>query len=87
LISRTHGDFWRHYSKLSGANKRVASRAFARFRTDPSHPSLRFKKLAGRGDVWSVRVSDDLRAAGRRHGEIMRWFWIGTHNEFDNLFS
>ena len=87
MISRTHGDFWRLYAQLSSENKRAASRAFARFRVDPGHPSLRFKKLAGRGDIWSVRVNDDIRAAGRRQGDTIRWFWIGTHNEFDNLFS
>ena len=37
--------------------------------------------------VWSVRVSLDLRAVGHRTGEVITWVWIGTHNEFDNLFG
>jgi len=24
---------------------------------------------------------------GVRRGETIEWIWIGTHNEFDNLFS
>jgi len=87
LISQTHADFWRLHAQLSAGNKRAASRAFAKFRANPGHPSLRFKKLTGRGDVWSVRVNDDIRAACQRRGDTVRWFWIGTHNEFDNLFS
>lgn len=87
MISRTHRDFWRLYARLGPDNRRAAARAFARFCNDPNHPSLRFKKLIGRGDIWSVRVNDDIRAAGRRQGEAIRWFWIGTHNDFDHRFS
>jgi len=54
---------------------------------DPGHPSLRFKKLAGEDDVWSVRVSLDLRAVAHRQGDTVTWFWIGTHKEFDRLFG
>ncbi len=38
-------------------------------------------------DVWSVRVNDQYRAVGVRFGDTIEWIWIGTHNEFDNLFS
>ncbi len=56
------------------------------FAQSPDHPSLRFKKLQGREDVWSVRINDQYRAVGVRSGDIIEWIWIGTHNEFDNLF-
>jgi hypothetical protein len=57
------------------------------FRNDPSHNSLRFKKLAGYDDLWSVRVSLDLRAVARRADQTIDWIWIGHHGVFDNLFG
>jgi plasmid maintenance system killer protein len=57
------------------------------FEQNPDHPSLRFKKLQGQDDVWSVRINDQYRAVGVRSGDTIEWIWIGTHNEFDNLFT
>lgn len=54
---------------------------------DPRHPSLRFKKLGGYGNVWSVRINDQYRAVGEREGDTIHWAWIGTHNDFDRLFG
>jgi hypothetical protein len=28
-----------------------------------------------------------IRAVGARSGDTIQWIWIGTHNEFNNLFS
>ena len=61
--------------------------AYQIFALNPEHPSLRFKKLQGRGEIWSVRISDQYRAVGVRSGGTIQRIWIGTHNEFDNLFS
>jgi hypothetical protein len=69
------------------AKKRAARRAFTLFLQDPGHNSLQFKKLRGYPDYWSVRVSQDVRVVGKRRGDAVEWAWIGTHNEFDKLFS
>lgn len=61
--------------------------AYQVFAANSDHPSLRFKKLQGSGDFWSVRINDQYRAVGVRSGDTIQWIWIGTHNEFDNLFS
>jgi plasmid maintenance system killer protein len=57
------------------------------FDKTPEHPSLRFKKLGGHDALWSVRINEQYRAVGMRSGETIEWIWIGTHNQFDNLFS
>jgi hypothetical protein len=87
VISRATPSFWRALDRLDGTGRRAAERAFRRFQVDPHQNSLSFKKLAGHANLWSVRVSLDLRAVGHRTGDVMTWVWIGTHNEFDNLFS
>lgn len=56
---------------------------FALLKRDPEHPSLHLKPLVGHADVWSVRVSKQYRALGRRRASVMYWFWIGHHAEYD----
>lgn len=71
---------------MSDEAKAAALRAYATFGQSPEHPSLRFKKLGGYEEVWSVRINDRYRAVGRRNGDTIVWFWIGSHNDFDRMF-
>ena len=87
MISKVRPSFWRAYACLSSPVKERARSAWTLFDKEPSHPSLRFKKLRGREDVWSVRINEQYRAVGVRSGDTIEWIWIGTHNEFDRLFS
>lgn len=79
--------FWRLWAGLSEPQQELARKAYRLFADNPSHPSLRFKALQGWPDYWSVRVSLDVRAVGRRKGDTITWFWIGTHNDFDKTFG
>jgi len=87
VISKVRPSFWRAYASLSPEVKARARLAWKIFERDPSHPSLRYKKLQARDDLWSVRVGQQYRAVGVRSGNVIQWIWIGTHNEFDTLFS
>lgn len=86
MNSRTRPSFWRACARLDGSAKAAAQRAYALFLENPAHPSLRFKKLGGLERACSVRVNEQYRAVGDRHGDTIFWVWIGTHNEFDKLF-
>ena len=85
MISLVRPAFWRAYVRLAPSVK--ARLAYQLFAVNPEHPSLRFKKLQGGGEIWSVRINEQYRAVGVRSGDTMEWIWIGTHNEFDHLFS
>jgi hypothetical protein len=87
VISKVRPAFWRAYHPLAAPVKARAREAYRLFAQNPDHPSLRFKKLQARDDVWSVRISDQYRAVGVRRGDTIEWIWIGTHNEFDHLFA
>ena len=87
MISLVRPSFWRAYEKLPPAVKARARLAYQVFAINPDHPSLRFKKLQGGGEFWSVRISEQYRAVGMRAGDTIQWLWIGTHNEFDHLFG
>ena len=85
MISRGSPAFWHLLGGLSDHGQRLARDAYQRFMTDPGHPGLRFKKLDGSEDFWSVRVGAQYRAVCRRRGDTVEWFWIGTHGEYDKI--
>jgi hypothetical protein len=35
------------------------------------------------GNVWSVRIGDHYRAVAQKHGDLVVWFWTGTHEEYN----
>lgn len=74
--------FWECYNALPEAVQRTADRCYELLKTDPTHPSLHFKKV---GKYWSVRVGGGYRALGIEVEKGILWFWIGTHAEYDRL--
>lgn len=52
-------------------------------REDSNYPSLHFKKL--KGQLWSVRVTDDYRALALARDYGFLWFWIGNHTKYEKL--
>ena len=52
---------------------------------DPFHPSMQFKPLVG--NVWSVRIGDHYRAVAQKHGDLVVWFSIGTHEDYNNFIK
>ena len=87
MKSLARASFWRAYEALDPRVKVAARRAYRIFSANPDHPSLRFKKLQGYDNVWSVRINDQYRAVGERSADTIEWAWIGSHNEFDSKFG
>ena len=49
-----------------------------------THPSLGF---APKGNVWTVDVGLHYQAIAWREDENVVWFWIGTHEDYNNLMN
>jgi hypothetical protein len=75
------------YAELPKDIQLRASRAYRLFRRNPAHPGLSFKKVEASDDVYSVRVGLGYRALGRVDGDLVVWFWIGPHTEYDRLLG
>jgi hypothetical protein len=85
IESRTAKRFWRLFRDLPPDVREEAKHAYELFRANPLHPSLRFKKLEGEDDLYSVRIGLGYRAlAVVRNGRAI-WFWIGNHQDYDRL--
>ncbi|HPP22363.1 MAG: hypothetical protein WBL15_08060 [Phycisphaerae bacterium] len=87
MTSRTSADFRRDFALLPPAIHKQARSAFKLFTADPHHPSLRFKKLPPHADLWSVRITNDYRAVGRWRGDVILWFFIGSHTDYQKLLD
>jgi mRNA-degrading endonuclease RelE of RelBE toxin-antitoxin system len=79
--------FWQCYHKLPKDIQELADKNYDLLRADSRHPSLHFKKVGRKRQVWSVRVGDHYRALGTERPEGIVWFWIGTHAEYDTLLT
>jgi hypothetical protein len=76
--------FWDLYDRLPEEIRAQADKQYALFSQNPSHSSLRFKPV---GPFWSVRVSYSYRALAVRDEDVLTWFWIGTHADYDKLLG
>ncbi len=85
IESRTTRRFRQAFEKLPADIQRAAVEAYRRFRANPAHPALHFKKIEGTPDIYSVRIGLGYRALGVMSASRILWFWIGSHADYDRL--
>ncbi len=64
-----------------------ANRAYTLWSSNPHHPGLQFKRVSVRQPIYSVRVGLGHRALGLWEEDVVAWFWIGSHAEYDTLLA
>jgi hypothetical protein len=64
-----------------------ARRAYKRWKQNSSHASLHFKQVHDEKPIYSVRIGLSYRAIGVKEGDTMIWFWIGSHEDYNNLLG
>lgn len=86
--SRTQ-DFRKLFFKLPNRVQETAKKNYQLWRENPSHPSLEFKKVNNKLNIWSVRVGIGWRALGvmKPQENKIVWFWIGSHAEYDRILK
>ena len=77
--------FWQLFQALPSEVQDLAVKNYHLWQRNPHHPSLRFRRLQGSEDRFSIRIGDHYRAPGRLAGEKIVWVWIGTHSDYDRL--
>ena len=83
MIGKTHQRFWKHFEALPASVQKLAREKYALWKRDPYHSSLRFEER--RNFVCVVRIGMHHRAVGLRQGDIVAWFWIGTHEDYNRF--
>ncbi len=87
MKSVTTQAFRRLYAKATKERQNKIRRAFRLWILDPNHPSLRFKKVHNSMPIYSARVDLDWRAVGVLKNETMVWFWVGSHQHYEELLK
>ncbi len=77
--------FWLHYRQLPAAVRDAARKAYRQWLANPFHPGLSFRPIAGKREVYTIRIGIHWRALGLRKGNTITWFWIGSHAEYDEM--
>ena len=85
MTSVTTRHFREALASLPVAVQRQAHEAYHRWRADPSHPGLVYKRIASDGPVFSVRVGIHYRALAIVTPDRALWFWIGPHADYDEI--
>ena len=73
--------FWRRFENLPPDIQALARQKYRLWLGHPFQASLHFKEV--RPGVWSVRINQNYRALGQECGDIIVWYWIGTHDDYD----
>jgi hypothetical protein len=71
MTSKATRRFWKRYQELPEPVQRLAVKNYRLWRDNPRHPSLDFKKLAGRSERFSIRVGDHYRALGHKIAAVL----------------
>ncbi len=87
MKSRTTDRFRGALGQLPKQVQIQAASAYALFRDNPNHPSLRFKKIHPTKPIYAVRITREYRALGVRTEGLIVWFWIGSHAGYEQLIS
>jgi hypothetical protein len=74
--------FWARYHELPKDVRDLADKNYRLLKENSQHPSLHFKRV---GKLWSVRAGEKYRALAIDVDGGVQWFWIGTHNDYENL--
>jgi hypothetical protein len=85
MKSRATPRFWRLFHELPADVQRLAVKNFRLWQANPSHSSLRYRRLGGRENLVTARIGDHHRALGLLEAGAVEWTWIGTHAEYDRL--
>jgi len=87
MKSCTLPSFWAAYKRLPESIKRGARKSYRVWAQNPFHPSLHFKCISEQEHIWSVRTTKGVRAVGIFENDVVTWFWIGRHDEYERFCS
>ena len=87
MISHTNSNFWKLYRKLPKNIRETAKKQYRLFASDPYHASLHFKRVHSTRPIYSARITRNYRAVGVLEENIIVWFWVGSHDDYDKLLK
>jgi hypothetical protein len=87
LKSVTTNRFRKALASLPAEVQQRSRTSYQQWKQNPSHPALHFKQVHNQKPIYSVRVGLSYRAVGIKEENTMIWFWIGSHEDYNNLLA
>ena len=87
MKSHTTRVFRKRLAVLSPEVRGQARAAYRLFVANPYHPSLHFKCIHATEPVFSARVGRGYRVVGLLENDVIVWFWIGPHEQYETLLA
>ncbi len=87
MNSQLTDEFIAHFRALPAEIQVLARKQYQLWKQNPAHPSLHFKHVHSQESLYSVRIGRGWRAVGLVEGNMITWFWIGSHADYDALIS
>ncbi|MBV9788047.1 MAG: hypothetical protein JOZ51_07740 [Chloroflexi bacterium] len=87
MNSQLTEDFIVLFRELSEDVRSQARKQYRLWKQNPHHPSLHFKRVHQQEPLYSVRIGLGWRALGLVEGDMITWFWIGSHADYDRLIG
>lgn len=79
--------FRKRLGDLPASVQEQADKAYALWQENLYHPSLQFKRVSQKQPIYSARVSINYRVLGLLETDHIYWYWIGAHDEYDELLK
>jgi hypothetical protein len=87
LRSVTTTRFRKAFAKLPNNVQERARQAYQLWKLNNNHPGLHFKQIHKEQLIYSVRIGLSYRAVGIIEKDTIIWFWIGSHEDYNNLVA
>ena len=87
MKSKLTREFRDRYRQMPAEVRKSARDAYAQFRRNPQERGLGFKRVHSGQPIVSARVGRRYRVVGVQEGDLVVWFWIGSHAEYDQLLK
>jgi mRNA-degrading endonuclease RelE of RelBE toxin-antitoxin system len=87
LKSVTTNRFRKAFARLPKDIQQKARQTYQLWKQNNNYPGLHFKQVNNSSPVYSVRIGLSYRALGVKQDDAIIWFWIGSHEDYNNLLS
>lgn len=85
MKSRRTRDFHKLFVRLPQDVQKKAKDTYRLFKANPYYPGLHFECIDRQEAIYSVRIGLRYRAVGLLEDDVILWFFIGSHEDYNNL--
>lgn len=87
MISKVTPRFKKCFKKLPREIQKDAVSAYKEWKRNPYSPQLKFERKKHQKPIYSVSIGLNWRALGLLNGNVITWFWIGSHEDYNNMLN